>query len=117
MRDARLIAAVAIVIAGSTGYVWRNYDAAFPQASLTLPLSSQQITARATEFLNQRGLSPAGFRNLTLFDPDEEARLYLERELGLEEANRLMASKVPVWRWRARWFRPPDKEELVVFLA
>jgi len=71
MRDARLIAAVAIVIAGSTGYVWRNYDAAFPQASLTLPLSSQQITARATEFLNQRGLSPAGFRNLTLFDPDE----------------------------------------------
>jgi hypothetical protein len=29
-----------------------------------------------------------GFHQLTLFDPDETASLYLERELGITEANR-----------------------------
>lgn len=114
--DWRLAAFVAAVIAAGTAYVWNNYNAAFPQASLSLPLSSGQITAKAEAYLRSRGFSTAGFRNLTLFDPDEDARLYLERELGLERANQLIESQAPVWRWRARWFRPPEKEELLVYL-
>ncbi|MDX1979393.1 MAG: CPBP family intramembrane glutamic endopeptidase, partial [Bryobacteraceae bacterium] len=88
----------------------------FPQASLSLPLSRERITAEAEAFLQGQGLATKGFRNLTLFDPDEQARLYLERELGLQQANRLMSGEVPVWRWRARWFRPPGKEEMIVHL-
>jgi len=106
-----------VLIACSAAYVTYNYGAAFPQASLTLPLSSNQITQKAEQFLRTRGLHSTGFRNLTLFDPDELSRLYLERELGLEAANRLMQSEVPVWRWRARWFQPPQKEERIVWLS
>lgn len=68
-------------------------------------------------FLDRLGYNRQGFRNLTLFDPDDPARLFLERELGLEQANPLMKERVPVWRWRARWYRPPDKEEFRVWLA
>ncbi len=116
-RDKRLVLAAALVVALSVAYVLRHYRAAFPQASLDLRYSKAEITAMAERFLASRGLSAAGFRNLTLFDPDDRARLYLERELGLEQANRLMEERVPVWRWRARWFRPPEKEELVVYLS
>ena len=115
--DKRLILVAALIAAVSVFYTARNYSAAMPAASIDLRLSKAEITAKALTFLGTRGLSPANFRNLTLFDPDDEARVYLERELGLEEANRLMRDEVAVWRWRARWFRPPAKEEMVVYLS
>ena len=115
--DRRLIFVAALIAAVSVFYTARNYSAALPAASIDLRFSKTEITAKARAFLEARGLSPAGFRNLTLFDPDDEARVYLERELGLLEANRLMRDEVAVWRWRARWFRPPAKEEMAVYLS
>ncbi len=108
--------AVAVVAAASVIYTIFNYQGAFPEASIDLRLSKTEITALAEKFLREQGLSPDGFRNLTLFDPDDNARIYLEREMGLREANRLMQDGVSVWRWRARWFRPPDQEEMLVRL-
>ena len=116
-KDKRLILAVLLIAVVSVLYTRLNYSAAFPEASIDLRFSKDHITGMAASFLRERGLSPAGFRSLTLFDPDEEARLYLEREMGLGEANRLMQAEVSVWRWRARWFRPPEKEEMAVFLS
>ncbi len=116
-EDKRLAAAVALILAASAAFTIANYSAAFPQASIELRYTKSEITDKAREFLESRGLSTEGFHNLTLFDSDTSAQLFLERELGLEEANRLMAGQVAVWRWRARWFRPPEKEELRVYLA
>ncbi len=115
--DFRLVAVAAVLIAASALYVRSNYFAAFPEASINLKLSKDEITARADAFLRAQGLKTDGFRNLTLFDPDDDARLFLEREMGLNEANRLMTGPVAVWRWRARWFRPPEKEEMRVWLS
>ena len=114
--DKRLMLIVAVVAAASVIYTVFNYQGAFPEASIDLRLSKTEITALAEKFLREQGLSPDGFRNLTLFDPDDDARIYLEREMGLREANRLMQDGVSVWRWRARWFRPPDQEEMLVRL-
>jgi hypothetical protein len=116
-KDWRIVQACVLIALISAVYAWWNWEAAFPQASLDLRLSKDEITARALAVVRGRGYNPTGFRILTLFDPDDEARLYLERELGMQEANRLMAGTAPVWRWRARWFRPPEKEEFVVWLA
>ena len=90
---------------------------AFPEASIDLRLSRTEIAERSAGWLRLRGLNPAGYRQSVLFDPEDEARTYLEREVGLEAANRLMTSEVPVWRWRVRFFRPPQKEEFVVRLT
>ncbi|MFN7935343.1 MAG: type II CAAX endopeptidase family protein [Bryobacteraceae bacterium] len=115
--DRRLALAAVLLALLSASFVTYNFQAAFPQASLNLTLSADQIEEKAAGVLRTRGLAPQGFRNITVFEPDEEARLYLERELGLEEANKLMASAVPVWQWRARWFQPPEKEERIVRLT
>ncbi|MEB2363440.1 MAG: CPBP family intramembrane metalloprotease [Bryobacteraceae bacterium] len=115
--DRRLIWVVLFVAVLSLIYTRANFNAAFPQASIDLKLSKRQITARASEYLRTRNLDPSGFRNVTLFAPQEESSIYLERELGLEEANRLMRERLAVWRWRARWFRPPGKEERIVQLS
>ncbi len=115
--DWRLVALSLAVVAFSVFYIASNYRAAFPQASLRLDLNRDQITTRAAEFLSQRGHQLAPYRNVTLFDPDDDARLFLEREAGLTEANRLMEQDVPVWRWRARWYQPPQKEEFRVWLS
>lgn len=115
--DWRLLALTAAIVVFSCAFVWKNYRAAFPQASLNLKLSRTEVTARAQEFLASRQWRVDGYRNLTLFQPDDSARLFLERELGLEEANRLMSADVVVWQWRARWYRPPQKEEFRVWLT
>ncbi|MBI4873770.1 MAG: CPBP family intramembrane metalloprotease [Acidobacteria bacterium] len=116
-RDLRLVAISLAAIVASAVYIHANYSAAFPQASINLRLSKDEVTARADAFLRTQGLRTEGFRNLTLFDPDDDARLFLEREAGLDEANRLMTERISVWRWRARWFRPPEKEEMLVWLS
>ncbi|MBX5494341.1 MAG: CPBP family intramembrane metalloprotease [Bryobacteraceae bacterium] len=116
-RDLRIVLVSLLIIVGCTIYTRLNFSRAFPEASIELLYSREQITKMARDFLAARGLATDGFRNLTLFDPDNTARIYLERELGLEEANRLMRGEVAVWRWRARWFRPPSQEERIVFLT
>jgi len=115
-RDLQFAAVTVIIITLCAVYVRINYSQAFPAASLDLTLSKAEITERAGTFAASQRWATAGFRKITVFDPDDDARLYLERELGLSEANRLMRARVSVWRWRVRWFKPPGKEEFVVYL-
>ena len=53
-------------------------------------------------------------RSSIVFDVDETAKTYLEREVGLQQANRMMANDVHIWYWQARFFRPLQKEEFDV---
>ncbi|MCS7026334.1 MAG: CPBP family intramembrane metalloprotease [Bryobacteraceae bacterium] len=114
--DWRLLAISLLILLGTALYVSWNWEVAFPQASLELKLTRDQITERAARFVSERGIQIRGFRQFTTFEPDEEGRLYLERELGLGHANQLMQSEVPIWKWRARWYKPPEKEEVLVYL-
>src|SRR5262249_31180822 len=49
-----------------------------------------------------------------VFSVDDNQKTYLERELGLDQANHLMSSDVSVWYWDARFFKPLQKEEFRV---
>ena len=48
------------------------------------------------------------------FQFDEDAKVFLERELGLERANAIMGREVKLWRWGHRWYRPLEREEVTV---
>lgn len=115
--DRRLVLVAVLVTALALLYLRSHFWEAFPQASIDLKYSKEEITARARAFLVSQGMDPGDRRNFTLFDDTPLARYYLERELGTAEANRLMSGRVSVWRWRARWFRPPEEEEFVVWLS
>jgi MFS family permease len=43
--------------------------------------------------------------------------VYLERQLGLDEANRLMSSELNVWFWDVRFFKPQQEEEFDVHVS
>jgi hypothetical protein len=79
--DLRLVVVSLLAIAAGGFYVLSNYSAAFPEASIDLKLSKDQITTRAGAFLRAQGRNRR-LRQPDLFDPTT-TRLFLEREVGL----------------------------------
>jgi len=54
------------------------------------------------------------YRSVIVFGVNDNAKTYLEREVGLKEAKRMMSSVVNVWNWDVRFFRPKQEEEFRV---
>ncbi|HVT45666.1 MAG TPA: CPBP family intramembrane glutamic endopeptidase [Thermoanaerobaculia bacterium] len=115
--DARFLLICAIVTAASLFIGLRWFDAAFPEASIDFRFNRQQSKVVAETFLTGHGLEAIGARHASEFSHDEDAKVYLERTLGLEKANEMMRRDVRVWYWRHRWFTPLVTEEVRVDVA
>lgn len=50
------------------------------------------------------------------FSYDDDAKSFLEYELGVRKANELMAQEIPIWYWRVRLCRELEQEELKVWI-
>src|SRR5262245_47749228 len=112
--DYRFLAVCLTLLAATTWYSTRNFYRAFPEASLDFKVGRDEGRARAAAFLNERNLRVEGYRQAASFTFDETAKTFLEREAGLEAANRIMGTRVRLWRWSYRWFKPLQKEEFRV---
>jgi hypothetical protein len=94
------------------------YDQAFPSAAIDLDLSRAEITQRAHDYLEAQGHDLQDYRLALSLEQDWGASVYLQHTLGVSGTNQLIQSEdLPVWFWRARWFRPLQKEEFSVYLA
>lgn len=115
--DWLLIAACLAVAAISIFVVINWFGAAFPEASIEFRYdrgSSQQIADRV---LNAQHIDTRGMKHSATFDSDDEARIFLERSLGLKKTNEILKRDVRVWSWSHRWFRPLQEEEFGVSIA
>lgn len=92
----------------------RFFFVAFPEASLDFRVGSGEATSIAREFLRARGADVAGHTSTVVMKADNDAKIYLEREVGLERANVLMASEVTVFAFEVRFFRDLEREEHLV---
>ena len=92
----------------------RYYFRAFPEASVDFKISRSAARQRAKQFVEGLGENIAGYQSTIVFEVDEDAKTYLERELGLQQANRLMAGPLNIWYWEVRFFRPQQEEEFKV---
>ena len=108
--DYRFIAVCLLLGGAATWYSARNFYRAFPEASIDFRVNREDGHALAERFLTAR-FSLEGYREAARFDFDNDAKTFLERETGLERANRLMGTRIRLWRWSYRWFRPQQKEE------
>jgi membrane protease YdiL (CAAX protease family) len=70
--------------------------------------------ALAKQFAAAQGAQLGGYDSSIVFEVDETAKTYLEREVGLQQANQTMAREVHIWYWQTRFFRPLQKEEFDV---
>jgi hypothetical protein len=104
------------IVLGILGAVFANkyFFRAFPEASVNFRVSREEALKRAQGFVVGLGENISGYRPAIVFDVDESAKVYLERELGLQEANRLMSSELNIWFWHVRFFKPQQEEEFHV---
>ena len=110
-RDRRfLLVCLAVVVIGAalTALLFRR---AFPEASIEFRVNRSEARVRGEKFLEDLGRMLTGTRFAGRFDVEEEPKVYLERELGLERASRFYGNDAKVWRWKMRWFRSGVKEE------
>ncbi|MGD0496852.1 MAG: CPBP family intramembrane glutamic endopeptidase [Bryobacteraceae bacterium] len=112
--DYRFIAVCAALLAAATWFSVRNFHRAFPEASIDFRVSREEAQRTAARFLTGQGYLIDGYRQASRFNFDDDAKTFLEREAGLEQANRIMGTRVRLWRWSYRWFRPQQKEEYTV---
>jgi membrane protease YdiL (CAAX protease family) len=113
-RDYRFLAVCLALLVVSVWYSAGNFYRAFPEASIDFRVSREDAAAQARALLPSLGFHAQGYREASSFNFDDEAKTFLEREAGLEQANRLMGTRVHMWRWSFRWFRPQQKEEFRV---
>ncbi|MFL6245982.1 MAG: CPBP family intramembrane glutamic endopeptidase [Thermoanaerobaculia bacterium] len=111
------IAVCVAVVLASIAIIVRYFAAAFPQAAIEFKVDRNTSRPIAEKLLRARGVDVRAMKHAARFDSDDEARIFLERSLGLEDANRVMADNVRVWSWHHRWFKPLVEEELSVDVA
>lgn len=104
---------VLLGIAGAL-FAHRYFFQAFPEASVDFHVSRTGAVERARAFVGSLGENISGYGQTAVFSVDDEAKVYLERELGLKQANRLMSSELNIWYWDVRFFRPQQEEEFHV---
>ncbi len=109
--DYRFIAICLALLAATVWFSAGNFYRAFPEASIDFQVNRDDARDIAIRFLAAQTYHVDGYRTAAQFDYDDEAKTFLERELGLERANHLMGSRIRLWRWNYRWFRPLQKEE------
>ncbi|HWY45474.1 MAG TPA: CPBP family intramembrane glutamic endopeptidase [Candidatus Sulfotelmatobacter sp.] len=104
------------VLAGIAGlfFAQRYFFRAFPEASVDFKVSRPQAMTRAKDFIASLGENVAGYRTSVEFGVEEDAKVYLERELGLRQANQLMSSQLNLWYWNVRFYKPLEEREFRV---
>src|SRR5204863_7995914 len=104
------------MVAGVAGalFAYKYFFRAFPEASVNFQISREDALARAQKFVTGLGENVSGYQSTIVFDVDDNAKVYLERELGLQQANKLMSSELNIWFWEVRCFRPQQEEEFRV---
>jgi len=115
--DFRFLAVCLLLLALTVWFSARYFYHAFPEASIDFRVTRDQSRTLGEQFLASQGLHVNGYRQASRFNYDDTAKTFLEREVGLEQANRLMGTRIRLWRWEWRWFRPLQKEEFRVAIT
>jgi membrane protease YdiL (CAAX protease family) len=116
-RDFRFLVVCGAVLAASLFIVLNYFSSAFPEASIEFRYDRDNSGTIAQRVLREQGLDVRGMKHSATFDDDDNAKIFLERSLGLDRANVVMRRDVHLWFWHHRWFRPLQEEELAVDVA
>jgi membrane protease YdiL (CAAX protease family) len=110
-----LFIALCIAVAALSVFVVLHwFTRVFPEASIDFRYDrdSSQKLAEPLVAAQVRGM-----KHTAVFDGDDQAKIFLERTLGLARATPVMRKDVRLWWWHHRWFRPLQEEEFAVDVA
>ncbi|HEY9714501.1 MAG TPA: lysostaphin resistance A-like protein, partial [Chroococcales cyanobacterium] len=108
-----------LLVAGIIGVIfyWHKSENVFPAASIDLRLSRTQVTEIARQWAAKLGYTEKDPKISTVFAFDDDAKTFLEYELGLSKANQLMRTTVPTWYWSTRFLQPLKQEEFTTWIS
>src|SRR5262252_2550025 len=104
-NDRRFILTCLAVIAAGALITIPLFYRAFPEASIQFKVNRSEARRQAETLLAGRGRKIADAHFAGRFDIEDDAKVYLERELGLEKAGAFYGRDAKVWRWSMRWYR------------
>ena len=110
-KDVRFVLICLITIVVGAAVTLALFRRAFPEASIEFRVNRSEARAVAEKLLASRGRDVGKHRFAGRFGVEEEPKVYLERELGLEKASAYYGRDAKVWRWEMRWFQSGVKEE------
>ena len=114
-RSDWIFIATCVAIAALSVFVVLNwFTRVFPEASIDFRYDRDSSRSIAEPLVAAR---VGGMKHTAVFDGDDQAKIFLERTLGLARATPVMRSEVRLWWWHHRWFRPLQEEELAVDVA
>lgn len=116
-RDLRFVLVCVLICAASLFIGIKYFSKVFPEASIDFKITRSQSADLAKVFLQEKGFDFTDYHHAAIFSHDEMAKVFLEREMGLSEANQIMGTKIRLWRWSNRWFQPLQKEEFRVHIS
>ena len=116
-RDWVLLAVCLAVTVASLIIIDRWFGAAFPEDSIEFRYDRSSSGEIATALLRAQRLDTTAMKHTVVFDSDDTSRIFLERTLGLEDANAVMKRDVRVWYWHHRWYKPLQEEEYSIDVA
>jgi membrane protease YdiL (CAAX protease family) len=105
-----LLLSLLVVVAGAV-VVALGFFRAFPEASIDFSVTRDGAREIAAKELAKRGFDVSKMKAFVVFDHDDDAKVFLERTLGLKRANPLYSTTVPIWRWSVRFVRPLERLE------
>lgn len=113
-KDARIL--LIWILAGliGAGVAYKYFFKAFPEAAVEFKVPRAEALEQARQFASAQGARLDAYDSSIVFDLDDTAKTYLEREVGLDRANQMMRNVIHIWYWQARFFRPLQKEEFDV---
>jgi hypothetical protein len=106
------------ILAGvlGAGVAYKYFFQAFPEASVEFKVPRAAALELAKQFAIGQGAQLDGYQSSIVFSVDDAAKTYLEREVGLKQANQMMTNDVHIWYWEIRFFRPLQKEQFRVWV-
>ena len=95
---------VSFLILGGLGLICyiQLYDRASPDASLNFRLDREQAHRAAEDYLKRLGYDLTDYESAQVFAQSSLSQVFLERTLGLAEANNLVREWISVWYWHIR---------------
>jgi hypothetical protein len=94
-----------------------NFHRAFPEIAINFTLSRTAVQNTARDFLIGRHFDVSDYQESIIFTYDNQAKLFLEKELGVDRATNLTQDSIDVWYWSARFFKPLEKLEYSLHVA
>jgi len=113
-RDFFIILLCLLAIAAAGYFELANYQRAFPEHTIDFQVTRKEARDIALNFLKKMDVDPGAKIHASAFEFDNTAKTFIEKEIGLKDADDLLTNHFRIWRWTNRWFEPLNREEIFV---